>query len=109
MPLDPLFAELEQNITGDLSMERLAKAGLLSRSQLYREFYNTAGHTMGEYIRRRRLSNALALIKTSQLSLTDIAYQCGFSSHEFRVAVFFHRFVFHSLLPPLRKIIPWLC
>jgi hypothetical protein len=35
-----------------------------------------------EYVRNRRLSNALALVKTSQLPLTDIAYQCGFSSQQ---------------------------
>ena len=80
MPLESLLVELEQNITDSYSMERLAEAGHLSRTQLYRDFYSLAGHTMGEYIRRRRLSNALALIKTSQLSLTDIACQCGFSS-----------------------------
>ena len=80
MPLDPLLAELERNITDDFSMERLAEAGLISRTQLYREFYNVTGHTMGEYIRRRRLSNALTLIKASRLSLKEIAYRCGFSS-----------------------------
>jgi len=82
MPLEPLFAELEHNIADDLSMERLAEAGMLSRTQLYYEFYNVTGHTMGEYIRRRRLSNALALIKTSRLPLMEIACQCGFSSQQ---------------------------
>jgi AraC-like DNA-binding protein len=80
--LDPLLAALEQNIADDFSMERLAEAGLLSRTQLYYEFYNVTGHTMGEYIKRRRLSNALALIKTSRLPLTEIACQCGFSSQQ---------------------------
>ena len=82
MPLDPLLAELEQNLSDDFSMERLAEAGQFSRTQLYYEFYSVTGHTMGEYIRRRRLSMALALIKTSQLSMTDIACQCGFSSQQ---------------------------
>ena len=59
MPLDPLLAELEQNLADDFSMERLAEAGKLSRTQLYYEFYSVTGHTMGEYIRRRRLSMAL--------------------------------------------------
>ena len=82
MPLSPLLTKLEQNISNDLNVERLAEAGLLSRSQLYREFYSITGHTMSDYLRRRRLSNALALIKTSQFALTDIAYQCGFSSQQ---------------------------
>ena len=80
MPLEPLLAKLEHNLADDLNMEHLAEVGLLSRTQLYREFYSLTGHTMGEYIKRRRLSNALALIKTSRLSMTDIAGQCGFSS-----------------------------
>ena len=82
MPFNPLLADLEQNLADDFSMERLAEAGQLSRTQLYYEFYNATGHTMGEYIRRRRLSKALALIKTSRLSMTDIACQCGFSSQQ---------------------------
>ena len=82
MPLDPLLAQLEQTIADDLRVERLADTALLSRSQLYRDFYSLTGHTMSEYIRRRRLSNALALIKTSKLPLTDIACQCGFSSQQ---------------------------
>jgi len=82
MPLEPLLAELEQNMSDELSVERLAGAGTRSRSQLYRDFYSVTGHTVSDYIRRRRLSNALALIKTSRLPLADIAYQCGFSSQQ---------------------------
>jgi len=82
MSLEPLFATLEHNIAENLSVEHLAGAAPLSRSQLYRDFYSVTGHTVSEYIRRRRLSNALTLIKTSQLPLVDIACQCGFSSQQ---------------------------
>ena len=78
MPLEPLFAELEQNIADDLNVERLAEAGRLSRTQLYREFYNTTGHSVKEYVRKRRLSKALALIKHTDMPLTQIAHECGF-------------------------------
>ena len=80
MPLDPLFAELEQNIAEDLSVERLAGAGLLSRSQLYREFYSATGHSVKEYVRKRRLSKALALIKHTDTPLEQVAQECGFGS-----------------------------
>ena len=78
MPLDPLLAELEQNIASDLSVDRLAEAGRLSRTQLYREFYNTTGHSVKEYVRKRRLSMALALIKHTDMPLAKIADECGF-------------------------------
>ena len=71
MPLEPLLANLEQNISNDISVERLAEAGLLSRSQLYRE-----------YVRKRRLSTALALIKHTDMSLKKIAGECGFSGEQ---------------------------
>ena len=78
MPLDPLFAALEENLAEDLSVERLARAGHFSRSQLYREFYNATGHSVKEYVRKRRLSKALALIRHTDMPLTQIAHACGF-------------------------------
>ena len=82
MPLESLLTKLEQNISHDLNVERLAEAGLLSRSQLYREFYNTTGHSVKEYVRKRRLSMALALIKHTNMSLKKIAKDCGYSGEQ---------------------------
>jgi AraC-like DNA-binding protein/predicted transcriptional regulator YdeE len=82
MPLDPLLTELEQNISNDINVDRLADAALLSRSQLYREFYNTTGHSVKEYVRKRRLSKALALIKHTDMSLKKIAMECGYSGEQ---------------------------
>jgi AraC-like DNA-binding protein/predicted transcriptional regulator YdeE len=82
MPLDPLLAELEQNIADDLRVERLAEAGQLSRTQLYREFYNATGHSVKEYVRKRRLSEALALVKHTDMPLTQIAHDCGYGTEQ---------------------------
>lgn len=59
-------------------------AAALGRSpmQLHRDFLNRYGYTVNEYLRRRRLSGALALIRTTALSLSDIAYACGYSSQQ---------------------------
>jgi len=80
MPLESLLAALEQNIADDLNVERLAQAGRLSRTQLYREFYSSTGHSVKEYVRKRRLSKALALMKHTDMPLMQIAYECGFST-----------------------------
>jgi len=82
MPLDPLLAKLEQNIAEDIRVEGLAEAGFLSRAQLYREFYDATGHCVKEYVRKRRLSRALALIKHTDTPLALIAQECGFSSQQ---------------------------
>lgn len=77
-----LIEYVEAHLFEDISAETLAKAGFVSRAKLYRDFYNVVGHSIKEYIRKRRLSNALALVKKSELSLSDIAYLWGYSSQQ---------------------------
>lgn len=76
-----LLQYIEGNVSLDLDTGFLSNAGYVSSPKLYRDFYNMTGHSVKEYIRKRRLSNALALIKTSDMELTDIAFQCGYSSY----------------------------
>jgi len=82
MPLEPLLTQLEQNIASEINVDRMADAALISRSQLYREFYNATGHSVKEYVRKRRLSSALALIKHTDTPLRKIAKDCGFSGEQ---------------------------
>lgn len=77
-----LLRYIENSMSAELDIELISSAGYVSYDKLYRDFYNLTGHSVKEYIRKRRLSNALALIKTSDLGLTDIAFQCGYSSHQ---------------------------
>lgn len=77
-----LVRHIEDNLPSELDAGLLSRAGYVSHAKLYRGFYNLTGHSVKEYIRKRRLSNALALIKTSDMGLTDIAFQCGYSSHQ---------------------------
>lgn len=60
----------------------LAKSYFVSSMQLYRDFYSATGYSLHEYLRQRRLSNALARIKASDISLTQVAYDCGYSSQQ---------------------------
>jgi len=80
--MDHLIKYIENNLSLNLDTETLLNAGYVSHTQLYRGFYSLTGHPVREYIRKRRLSNALTLIKSSELSLADIAYRCGYSSQQ---------------------------
>ena len=77
-----LFRYIENNMSIELEGEFISSIGYVSRRKLYNDFYSINGHSVREYIRKRRLSNALALIKTSNLSIESIALQCGYSSHQ---------------------------
>ena len=80
--MNNLLRYIENNTSDDLETELLSSVGYVSRGKLYYDFYSLSGHSVKEYIRKRRLSNALALIKTSDMALTDIAFGCGYSSHQ---------------------------
>lgn len=80
--VEKLIQYIEEHLSDSLSVEELARAGFISRSKVYRDFYSVVGHPVKEYIRKRRLSNALVLIRQSDCTLADIAYQCGYSSQQ---------------------------
>lgn len=73
---------IEAHLYENITIEHLQKNGFLSKSSIYRDFYNLIGYPVKEYIRRRQLSNALYLVKNSDLSLAQIAYDCGYSSQQ---------------------------
>jgi DNA gyrase inhibitor GyrI len=60
----------------------LATRHFLSLRQLHRDFYNITGHSVGEYIRLRRISNACAKIKASDLPLDFIANESGYETQQ---------------------------
>jgi AraC family transcriptional regulator len=73
---------IEDNLNHDINLEQAAQIGFTSLMQLYRDFYTYTGHSIKEYIRKRRLSNALSMVKSSNMPLADIAYSCGYSSQQ---------------------------
>lgn len=73
---------IEANLNQPLSIKETPAKEYASTMQVYRDFYSLTGHSVKEYIRKRRLSNALAMVKHSEQSLVDIAYEHGYSSQQ---------------------------
>lgn len=73
---------IEANLNQPLSLQDIPVKEYASLMQVYRDFYSLTGHSVKEYIRKRRLSNALAMVKHSERSLVDIAYEYGYSSQQ---------------------------
>ncbi|MFD2875102.1 helix-turn-helix domain-containing protein [Paenibacillus rhizoplanae] len=76
------IAFIEEHLHEEIPLEQAAQAGYTSLMQLYRDFYSYTGHSVKEYIRKRRLSVALGMIRSTQRPLTEIAYACGYSSQQ---------------------------
>ncbi|MDF2800920.1 MAG: hypothetical protein K0S61_823 [Anaerocolumna sp.] len=80
--MEEVLDYIEQHITQPFNVQELPVSKYLSTMQLYRDFYNLTGHTVKEYIRKRRLSNSLAMVRHSDKSLVEIAYAYGYSSQQ---------------------------
>ena len=73
---------IEENIgNADFSVEEMGEQIGFSRVQLYRKAKALTGYTPNELLRIARLNKANAIIKTSsEKSISEIAYEVGFSS-----------------------------
>ncbi len=79
--IDRAVALIEQNIAdADFDIDALCLGMGLSKSGLYRKFAGITGQKPTEFIRSIRLKRATELIREGRLSMSEIAYQCGFSS-----------------------------
>ena len=73
--------------------ERITKASLakvvgLSENYIGTYFERRVGMHFGEYIQRLRLNHAVVFLKTTDMSIKEIADRCGFSSQEYFSRVF---------------------
>jgi AraC-like DNA-binding protein len=73
---------IESNIEKDIRPEDAAKAANYSLKQLNRIFSFAIGSTLGEYIRWRKLTQALFELKYSELPIIDLAFKYGYESQE---------------------------
>lgn len=73
---------IEEHITEDIDYTELAKAAYSSSYHFQRVFGIMCGITLGEYIRRRRLTLAGNEILTNNVNIIDLAYKYGYDSPE---------------------------
>lgn len=73
---------IENNLKEELSLEEIARQSLMSISGLYRLFFAFTGHSIKDYVRMRRLSEAALKIQQNNSKIVDLALEYGFDSHE---------------------------
>ena len=70
----------EHALTSEIRLTEAAADCSLSASHLSRLFHQTTGLTFQEYVRRFRLEHAAGLLKETDLTVTEIAFESGFQS-----------------------------
>jgi AraC family transcriptional regulator len=72
---------IEANIGADLSLKELADVAHFSPFHFHRIFRGIVGETLNDFIQRIRIEKAAAkLMLNPKKSITEIAFECGFSS-----------------------------
>jgi AraC family transcriptional regulator len=80
--------ERMRNLGTELSLQALAKESGYSRVHFVRMFRAATGYTPHNYVLKLRVDRVRELLASPTLSLTDIALECGFSSHSHLSRVF---------------------
>ena len=71
---------VEENYTSPISLDELAYLSGRSLSSFKREFQDIYGESPTRWIREKRLSKAQQMLRSSSLSVADVAYSLGFEN-----------------------------
>jgi AraC-type DNA-binding domain-containing proteins len=69
---------IQFNYSHDVRIDDIARSVGISRSHLYRVFINTAGCSPIDYLTEYRINEACYLLKSSNLSIAEVAASVGF-------------------------------
>jgi AraC-like DNA-binding protein len=94
--IDRAILHIEGNLSATLSLESLAAEAGFTPTYFHKLFKASVGKPLREYIEEQRLRRAVQLMVSTDMTLTEIAYECGFSSQSY----FSYAFKRKMKLPP---------
>ncbi len=81
--IESTVAYIQENLTADLSLNRIADYAGFSPIHFHAVFKASTGRTLREYVEEQRIKKAASMLITTDYTLTKIAYECGFSSQSY--------------------------
>ncbi len=78
--IDSIINYINENLDGDLSLDFISEKFFISKYHLLREFKKYTGYTIYNYIRRKRLIQAKALLREG-MQVTEVCSRCGFGDY----------------------------
>ena len=92
---------IEEHLLEEIDYEEVAKQSFSSSYHFQRVFSILCGHTVGEYIRNRRLSLAGAELQNEKVKVIDVALKYGYDSPDSFTKAFLK---FHGITPSNARI-----
>ncbi|MEZ4939934.1 MAG: ATP-binding protein [Saprospiraceae bacterium] len=91
--LEKIRAVVEAQLSdADFDMAQLEKALAMSRSQIFRKIKALTGKSPSQFIRSIRLHHGRRLLQTTELTVSEIAYQVGFATVKYFSDAFLEEF-----------------
>ena len=81
--IENVIKYIKENLTSDLSLNAVASYASLSPIHFHNCFKAATGKTLHEYVEEQRIKKSAGLLVSTDLTLTDISYECGFSSQSY--------------------------
>lgn len=81
--IENVIGYIKENLTADLSLSAISRYASLSPIHFHNCFKRATGRTLREFVEEQRIEKAIHLLVTTGLTLTEIAYECGFSSQSY--------------------------
>ncbi len=80
LDLGQIIGYINKNFRNTLTLEEVSEKCGYSNAHFCRQFKKTTGKTFVEYLNDIRVIHAKNLLVTTNMSITDISYDCGFGS-----------------------------
>jgi Signal transduction histidine kinase len=72
---------LDENLSeSDISIEKVSQVVGLSRIHMYRKIKEITGYSPSEFFKNYKVKKSLPLLAAKNLTISEIAYRCGFTS-----------------------------
>lgn len=86
--VDQLKDYIRSNLGGDLSLSTICRSFFVSRSKLYALSLDAFGMGISQYIRRERINEAKRLLRSTELSVSEIAASVGIPDDNYFIRTF---------------------
>ncbi len=74
---------IKANLANQITVEDICKACGCGRTRLYEAFSEKVGMGISQYINKKRMERAKKLLTSSEFSMSEVAYQCGFCDYNY--------------------------
>lgn len=78
--VDIIFKHVNQNFKENISLDEIADRVSMTVPAFCRYFKKVTGKTFTKFVNEYRVVHATKLLSESQISITDVCYECGFNN-----------------------------